>query len=35
MEQLFGDLGTLVASEDELRAIWSDPDRREALSCSV
>ncbi|MGQ7794525.1 EcoAI/FtnUII family type I restriction enzme subunit R [Faunimonas sp. B44] len=28
MDQLFGDLGTLVASEDELRAIWSDPARR-------
>ncbi|WP_426687781.1 EcoAI/FtnUII family type I restriction enzme subunit R [Rhodanobacter ginsengiterrae] len=31
MQQLFGDLGTLVASEDELRAVWSDPDRREAF----
>lgn len=31
MEQLFGDLGNLVASEDELRAIWSDPDRREVF----
>ena len=31
MAQLFGDLGNLVASEDELRAIWSDPDRREAF----
>jgi type I restriction enzyme R subunit len=31
MEQLFGDLGHLVASEDELRAVWSDPDRREAF----
>lgn len=29
MQQLFGDLDTLVADEDELRAIWSDPDRRE------
>lgn len=29
MAQLFGDLGTLVASEDELRQIWSDPERRE------
>lgn len=28
MEQLFGDLGTLVTSEDELRTIWSDPYRR-------
>jgi hypothetical protein len=28
MDQMFGDLGTLVASEDELRAIWSDPGRR-------
>ncbi|RAP59218.1 type I restriction endonuclease subunit R [Oleiagrimonas sp. MCCC 1A03011] len=31
MEQLFGDLGTMVTSEDELRTIWSDPDRREAF----
>ncbi|MFT4256451.1 MAG: DEAD/DEAH box helicase family protein [Pseudoxanthomonas sp.] len=31
MQQLFGDLGQLVVSEDELRAIWSDPDRREAF----
>jgi len=31
MEQLFGDLGALVTDEDELRAIWSDPDRREAF----
>ncbi len=29
MQQLFGDLDGLVANEDELRAIWSDPDRRE------
>src|SRR5690606_22844456 len=31
MQQLFGDLAALVADEDELRAIWSDPDRREAF----
>lgn len=31
MEQLFGDLGHLVASEDELRTVWSDPDRRKAF----
>jgi type I restriction enzyme, R subunit len=31
MEQLFGDLGTLVADEDHLRAIWGDPDKREAF----
>ncbi|TDK26000.1 DEAD/DEAH box helicase [Luteimonas aestuarii] len=31
MAQLFGDLGALVADEDELRTIWSDPDRREAF----
>jgi len=31
MQQLFGDLGSLVADEDELRAIWSDPDRRETF----
>lgn len=31
MQQLFGDLGSLVRDEDELRAIWSDPDRRETF----
>lgn len=31
MEQLFGDLDALLTHEDELRAIWSDPDRREAF----
>ena len=31
MEQLFGDIGTLVASEDELRTVWSDPGRRAAF----
>ena len=31
MAQLFGDLGALVTDEDELRSIWSDPDRREAF----
>jgi hypothetical protein len=31
MDQLFGDLGTLVASEDELRTIWGDPARRAAF----
>ncbi len=31
MGQLFGDLGGLVADEDELRTIWSDPDRRESF----
>lgn len=31
MDQLFGDLNGLVGSEDELREIWSDPDRRTAF----
>lgn len=31
MAQLFGDLSTLVTDEDELRAIWSDPTRRESF----
>lgn len=31
MEQLFGDLGSLVTSEDELRALWSDPEHRVAF----
>jgi len=31
MQQLFGDLGSLLTDEDELRAIWSDPDRRESF----
>lgn len=28
MEQLFGDLGDLVTGEEELRLIWSDPEKR-------
>jgi type I restriction enzyme R subunit len=31
MEQLFGDLGSLVTGEDELREIWSDPETRTAF----
>ncbi len=31
MDHLFGDLGSLVSGEDELRATWSDPDRRVAF----
>lgn len=31
MRQLFGDLGSLVTSEDELRQVWSDPERRVAF----
>lgn len=31
MEHLFGDLGSLVAGEDELRAIWSDPESRKGF----
>ena len=31
MHRLFGDLSKLVANEDELRAIWSDPKNREAF----
>jgi type I restriction enzyme R subunit len=31
MAQLFGDLGSLVTTEDELREIWSDPERREGF----
>jgi type I restriction enzyme R subunit len=29
MAQLFGDLQGLIESEEQLRAIWSDPDQRE------
>lgn len=29
LERLFGDLQGLVADEDQLRAMWSDPDNRE------
>jgi type I restriction enzyme R subunit len=29
LQRLFGDLATLVGSEDELRKMWSDPDNRE------
>ncbi|MFT5330314.1 MAG: type I restriction enzyme R subunit [Parasphingorhabdus sp.] len=31
MDNLFGDLGSLVADEDELRRVWSDPDTRTAF----
>ncbi|MEQ8837962.1 MAG: type I restriction-modification enzyme R subunit C-terminal domain-containing protein, partial [Lacipirellulaceae bacterium] len=31
MRNLFGDLGSIVSSADELRRVWSDPDRRAAL----
>jgi len=31
LERLFGDLSGLVADEDQLRAMWSDPDSRERL----
>jgi type I restriction enzyme R subunit len=29
LERLFGDLTGVVADEDQLRAVWSDPDNRE------
>ena len=29
MQQLFGDLNTLVADEEQLRVTWSDPERRQ------
>ena len=29
LERLFGDLTGIVADEDQLRAVWSDPDNRE------
>ncbi|TDE38498.1 EcoAI/FtnUII family type I restriction enzme subunit R [Antarcticimicrobium sediminis] len=29
LERLFGDLSEIVADEDQLRAVWSDPDNRE------
>ena len=31
MEHLFGDLGSLVSGEDELREIWSDPESRKGF----
>ncbi|HET7301293.1 MAG TPA: type I restriction-modification enzyme R subunit C-terminal domain-containing protein, partial [Oleiagrimonas sp.] len=31
MQQLFGDLRSLVTSEDELRKVWGDPERRVAF----
>lgn len=31
LKRLFGDLSSMVADEDELRAIWSDPDNRETF----
>ncbi|MEH6674313.1 MAG: DEAD/DEAH box helicase family protein [Sulfitobacter sp.] len=29
LQRLFGDLSAIVANEDQLRTIWSDPDNRE------
>lgn len=29
LERLFGDLSGIVADEDQLRSVWSDPDNRE------
>lgn len=29
LERLFGDLSGIVADEDQLRAVWSDPDNRD------
>ena len=29
LERLFGDLNGIIADEDQLRALWSDPDNRE------
>ena len=31
LEKLFGDLNTMIANEDELRAQWRDPETRERL----
>ncbi|TAM09632.1 MAG: DEAD/DEAH box helicase [Nevskiaceae bacterium] len=31
MQQLFGDLGSLVATEAELRAVWGNPEQRVAF----
>jgi type I restriction enzyme R subunit len=35
MEQLFGDLGGLVVDEDDLRAKWSDPERRAGFKAQL
>lgn len=32
LERLFGDLGGLIADEDELRRKWSDPDQRQKFA---
>ena len=29
LERLFGDLSNIVTDEDQLRAVWSDPDNRQ------
>lgn len=29
LERLFGDLSDMIADEDQLRAVWADPDTRE------
>ena len=31
LKRLFGDLSDMIADEDQLRAVWSDPDNREAF----
>ena len=31
LNRLFGDLSGMIADEDQLRAVWSDPDNREAF----
>ena len=31
LRRLFGDLAGLIADEDELRAIWGDPDNRQTF----
>ena len=31
MKRLFGDLSDMIADEDQLRAVWADPDNRETF----
>jgi len=35
LEHLFGDLSELIADEDQLREIWSDPDNRERFLSQI
>lgn len=35
LQRLFDDLSEIVADEDQMRTIWSDPDNREHFLCQL